>query len=246
MTEPMRHLRVRKHDEFQHYKDRNPPWIKLHQALLTSYNFLQLPDASRWHAIGCALLASRCDNHLPSDSDFLKTALHSQEEVDIDALVACKFLVWCDCDECKHGASNSLATCSTKVDKSVLREEKRERREETEKNTRLSARGSRWKIESFTLPDGVPDDDLTLGALQGWLDYRKAARQKPYTSNRWIVGAWKRCGESRGALLAAVENSLEHEYQGIYPASASGKQAQSLPNEKLTPAERVQRFGSLY
>lgn len=28
------HFKVRNWEQFQHYKDRNPPWIKLHFALL--------------------------------------------------------------------------------------------------------------------------------------------------------------------------------------------------------------------
>jgi hypothetical protein len=30
----VRYLRVKNWSEFQHYKDRNPPWIKLHRTLL--------------------------------------------------------------------------------------------------------------------------------------------------------------------------------------------------------------------
>lgn len=44
--------------EFQHYKDRSPPWIKLHRGLLDNYEFHQLPDASRALAPMLWLLAS--------------------------------------------------------------------------------------------------------------------------------------------------------------------------------------------
>ena len=33
--------------EFQHYKDRSPPWIKLHRALLDDFQFTSLPLASK-------------------------------------------------------------------------------------------------------------------------------------------------------------------------------------------------------
>ena len=33
---------VKNWDEFQHYKDRNPPWIKLHNHLLDDYEFEML------------------------------------------------------------------------------------------------------------------------------------------------------------------------------------------------------------
>lgn len=43
---------------FQHYKDRNPPWIRLHKTLLDNYEFQQLPVASRALAPMLWLLAS--------------------------------------------------------------------------------------------------------------------------------------------------------------------------------------------
>lgn len=33
--------------KFQHYKDRSPPWIKLHRELLDDFNFARLPIASK-------------------------------------------------------------------------------------------------------------------------------------------------------------------------------------------------------
>ena len=43
---------------FQHYKNRNPPWIKLHKGLLDNYDFQCLPVASRALAPMLWLLAS--------------------------------------------------------------------------------------------------------------------------------------------------------------------------------------------
>lgn len=44
--------------EFQHYKDRDPTWIKLHKRLLDNYEFHSLPIASRALAPMLWLLAS--------------------------------------------------------------------------------------------------------------------------------------------------------------------------------------------
>jgi hypothetical protein len=44
--------------DFQHYKDRNPPWIRLHKSLLDNYEFQCLPVASRALAPMLWLLAS--------------------------------------------------------------------------------------------------------------------------------------------------------------------------------------------
>lgn len=48
--------------EFQHYKHRSPPWIKLHKKLLDNYDFQCLPLASRALAPMLWLLASESDD----------------------------------------------------------------------------------------------------------------------------------------------------------------------------------------
>ena len=35
-------IKIKNWDEFQHYKDRNPPWIKLHRRLLNDRQFFNL------------------------------------------------------------------------------------------------------------------------------------------------------------------------------------------------------------
>jgi len=45
--------------EYQHYGQRCPPWIKLHNALLASPTWVMGDDASRVLAVACMLLASR-------------------------------------------------------------------------------------------------------------------------------------------------------------------------------------------
>ena len=39
--------------DYQHYKDRDPPWIKLHFSLLTSQTWVMLADASRLFMLAC-------------------------------------------------------------------------------------------------------------------------------------------------------------------------------------------------
>ena len=54
----MTRLMVKKWDDFQHYRDRSPPWIKLHKTLLDDYEYQALPLASRALAPMLWLLAS--------------------------------------------------------------------------------------------------------------------------------------------------------------------------------------------
>lgn len=59
-------LRIKDWNEFQHYKTRNPPWIKLHKKLLDDPEFHALSgDASKTLAM-CWLIASENNGYLPA------------------------------------------------------------------------------------------------------------------------------------------------------------------------------------
>lgn len=98
-------LRVANWEEFQHYKDRNPPWIKLHRSLLTNYQFACLQDASKLHLMMIWLLASQTDNNIPADPKYLKNILNLESEPNLKELSQLGFL------EGNGDASNVLAEC---------------------------------------------------------------------------------------------------------------------------------------
>ncbi len=64
--------------EFQHYKDRNPPWIKLHKELLDDRHYQSLPLASRALAPMLWLLASETkDGSFDADPEELAFRLRT-------------------------------------------------------------------------------------------------------------------------------------------------------------------------
>jgi len=96
-------LRVRNWERFQHYHKRNPPWIRLYNEILDNYEFSRLQDASKWHAVGIWLLASRFDNRIPDDPKWIATRINATTVVDLDSLISAGFL------ESYDDASNTLA-----------------------------------------------------------------------------------------------------------------------------------------
>jgi len=58
MSESILMLKPKNWNNFQHYKDRLPPWIKLHRELLNNKQFMRLPTASKALAPMFWLLAS--------------------------------------------------------------------------------------------------------------------------------------------------------------------------------------------
>jgi hypothetical protein len=86
-------FRVRNFERFQHYKDRNPPWIRLYGALWRDRAFFRLPDALKAHLIGMFALAARLDNRIPDDPEWLAHELCASEPIDLGALFASGFLI---------------------------------------------------------------------------------------------------------------------------------------------------------
>lgn len=64
--------RIKNWSEFQHYKDRSPPWIKLHRSFLDNYEFACLPIASKALAPLLWLLAAESsDGSVRIDPEWL-------------------------------------------------------------------------------------------------------------------------------------------------------------------------------
>lgn len=80
----MEYFSIKNFSKYQHYKDRNPPWIKLHFSLLHDRDFMSLTPSQRWELIGLWLLASQRRNILEYDprilGDFLGNHLRIRLE----------------------------------------------------------------------------------------------------------------------------------------------------------------------
>ena len=88
---------VKKWADFQHYKNRCPPWIKLQKSILDDYDFACLPIASKALAPLIWLLASEAiDGQVCIDSDFLTFRLRWTADdiaVGLEALISKGFLI---------------------------------------------------------------------------------------------------------------------------------------------------------
>lgn len=91
-TSTTTYFAVKDWNTFQHYGKRNPPWIKLHRAILDDYAFCSLSDTAKGHLMLLWVYASQNNGQVPRDAAFLERKL-SITGLDIDALVARGFLV---------------------------------------------------------------------------------------------------------------------------------------------------------
>lgn len=69
------HFSIKNYGLYQHYKTRNPPWIKLYRSFLNDYEMRRLPVESRLAYIGLLILAAETDNRIPVDYKFISERL---------------------------------------------------------------------------------------------------------------------------------------------------------------------------
>ena len=137
---------------FQHYKDRNPPWIKLHKSLLDDPVFQCLPVASRALAPMLWLQAScEVDGHIDMTTEQLAFRLRMTHKELLDALnpliMAGLFV----------DASGMLASC--------LQDARPETETKPEKETKREAKQTtkkRLKKETSSIPEDLLPEVVRL------------------------------------------------------------------------------------
>lgn len=129
----MAYYRIKNWERFQHYKDRNPPWIKLHRDLLASETWVSVDDASRVLAIACMLLAAATDNRIPDNPRYVQRVAYLSGLPDFGPLVEIGFLelltdqgVAVDSSEMLADASKVQAPASASAQEAEAEKRKKE------------------------------------------------------------------------------------------------------------------------
>lgn len=156
---------------FQHYKDRNPPWIKLHKSLLEDRSFMRLPTASKALAPMLWLLASESKTgEFDASIDELEFRLRmSRKDIQdgLKSLIDNGFFV---------NASAVLADAS-KLHTFAVPETEREAETETEKEPKgsLSSQPAAERTPSQKLLDLFHEKCTYLPKVSVFNDARKRA-----------------------------------------------------------------------
>jgi hypothetical protein len=96
-------INMRGWEKHQHYKDRNPPWVKLHKDLLYDYDFGGLKTASKAHVMLMWVLASQMDNKIPGDAEWIASRIGCVgDKINLKELILHGFI---------NDDSNMLADC---------------------------------------------------------------------------------------------------------------------------------------
>jgi hypothetical protein len=172
-----RFLAVANFSKHQHYKDRNPPWIKFHTSTLSNYAIASLPDAAQGQLFKLWLVASRHDNRIPYDLKFIKREIRANGRLYIRELIASGLLELCEQD-----ASTALAP----------RARSRESEVETETETDPTAAPAdivRTPGEIAFLATVPPDKRIIWEhILNGWRVGLGTPRMKPFSDDDISAG----------------------------------------------------------
>jgi hypothetical protein len=110
LGETMNYLEIRNWSRYQHYKDRRPPWVKLHVDVLTDEKLTALDVPTRLLALLLLAVAANRDNKIPHDARWLAVETNmpaSQVKRALATLLATRYLV--ECKSASNGASPSRA-----------------------------------------------------------------------------------------------------------------------------------------
>ena len=100
----MDYLKVKNWSKFQHYKTRNPPWIKLYRSIASDYAFNQLSDVTKCHLMLIWIEAASGDGEVPNDAAYLRRRLSLKTNPDLKTLINNGWLVEIASTICKHDA----------------------------------------------------------------------------------------------------------------------------------------------
>lgn len=191
--------RVKDWHDFQHYKDRNPTWIKLHKSYLDNYEFHCLPVASKALAPMLWLLAS--ENKDPAsgiiDGSDEKISFRLRMTVK-ELLQAIKPLINSGFILVYHDASALLAEGYPNAMPETYREE--EEIEDNNKNT---------GAKKVTL------SELSVNHISDWLEKKRAGGIYLNHDENFILEYFKNYCESNNKTYtsypAALRNAFEWE-----------------------------------
>lgn len=222
----MKVLSIKNFTLYQHYKDRRPPWVKLHASVLDDYAFACLQDASKAHLMLLWLLASQCDNKIPYDLAWIARKLGSTSPVDIEELISLGFIEVSDDASKLIAPRKRIAMVETEGETET--EGEKERSKSTRKTPRVGT-GPRFDLGPYLLAhrESFPGSDPPAGRYGKVFKRLEAKHGGAETLRRWRI-----CLE-RKATFATPEELSSHwpEYEHAEPASDLEARAAALVRE---------------
>lgn len=223
----MKYAKIVEWEVYQHYKHRNPPWIKLHRDLLTSRTWVSLNDSGRVLAVACMLLAAQTGNKIPIDEKYLRRVAYLEGALDLEPLLKCGFIEMIeDGSNVLAHASNLQAVASVLQASAcaIVEQEQELKKEKRPPNPRKRGKGRADWI--FEFPAELDTDEFK----KAWHQRVQATK----TNRSGLDAHLERCAEMGHArALAAIRHSMT--YQGLFEPNGNGAGAKSVLRAEEKP-----------
>ncbi len=220
----MEYFAVKNFERFQHYRDRNPAWIKLYQTALHDYEMSLLTDSQRWHLWAIWLLAARVQNRVPMDPAWVRRAIGATSAVKLSRFLDLGLIEIIQENQGKipESARQMLEKSYTREEKE---EEKRERREET--TAEVVARDNQAAAEILELKkigldqegiDKILEARKTLGVTDLAVDLRRLLEYGRENSTKNLSGFLlsicdKEIPKSKRELISEMDELTRRQYE---------------------------------
>jgi len=89
----MEYLRIANWEKYQHYKNRNPRWVKLYIDTFNRPNWISLDDKSKFLLLICLGIGAICDGKIPKCAKTLQKISNLRRKPDIKPLIDIGFLI---------------------------------------------------------------------------------------------------------------------------------------------------------
>jgi hypothetical protein len=171
--------------KFQHYKDRHPPWLKLHRGFFTDPAVQSLSIIDRYHLLELWVAASELEGSLPVATPMLARSCHLASHSQASRLLARLEEKGLISKEDIRGARRVLASkmLAPKTETETYKEETEKKEQKHKPNGFIKPEVS--LIESYMTEQGFRDPPTSASKFFNW-----------YESNGWRVGknpmkSWK-------------------------------------------------------
>ena len=161
----MEYLKVKNWENYQHYKNRCPPWIKLHVTILNDRKFSMLSCASKGLLMQLWILASEYDGQVPFDINEIQFRLRDNKikMEDLNILIKLGFL-----NNCKHvQASDSVVQAGACLETETETETETEKNSSQRKKKKVSIPPSLAEVIKYFFDNGY-SVDVGKRAFEGY------------------------------------------------------------------------------
>jgi uncharacterized phage protein (TIGR02220 family) len=190
----MRYFRFKNLGKYQHYHDRNPPWVKLYTSILDADNdWYKMTDAECGVLAKLLALAARTGNAMPYNSDVIREEINASGPVDLDKLVGFGFFeVFASRAECvaiEQDRVKALAPASESASKSASKTASESARLRGERSEDQNSEGKDKQEKNPPAPRKRVDG---VGEVVEYLNQVTGKRYSLDKGNKEIEGALKR------------------------------------------------------